>query len=242
MVHTLPDYTSKWKINKVTASTDNSELAARLGSIDTYDRRGNIIWMDDFESATQRWTYLLDGGRGSIVTSAEKCWMGSSSYKIVTGAQVDDYAYITKYFSIPSSSRIGIELHVHPVGTLNTISVFIYGDDGVNQYNSELYYDVANDTVSYLNSGGGYTPLKTDVLFVAGEDIWIPLKLVIDWDTKKYIRAIVEDLDTDLSAQALQTGATTGLKNIIISIRFKTTVAAAKTMYLDNVIFTQNEL
>ena len=241
MVHTLPDYTTKYKMAKVFANLDDAELAARLGSVNTFDRRGSTIWYDDFESATPKWRPLLRGDRGSIAISAEKCWMGSSSCKFVTGDQLLDFAYITKFFPVPSSTKIGLELHIHPVGILNDITIGLHGDDSVTQYRAQLFYDVEDSTVSYINSGGGRVPLKTDVLFVDGEDIWIPLKLVMDWDTKKYIRAIVEDLDTDLSDQSIATYATTGKKFVSIEVSIQTSRAVAKTMYLDNVILTQNE-
>lgn len=242
MVHTLPDYTSKWKNKTISNVVDSAELAARLGSINTFDRRGNIVWMDDFESDTSRWRHGLTGGRGSITTSAERCWMGSSSYKLVTGATSGDVVYITKYFSVPSSSRIGVELHVHSPGTNNEILVLLYGDDGVNQYDGQLIYNVPTDTVAYEPSAGADVPLKRDVLNIPAEHIWIPLKMVIDWDTKRYVRAIVEDLDTDLSDQLLPTLGTTNTKFICIYIRVTSTAAGAQTVFLDNVILTQNEV
>ena len=46
MVHTLPDYSTKYRMTNVFGNIDHSELAARLGSPSTFDRRGNIIFMD----------------------------------------------------------------------------------------------------------------------------------------------------------------------------------------------------
>ncbi|MFH1593720.1 MAG: hypothetical protein ABID09_03365, partial [Candidatus Omnitrophota bacterium] len=86
MAHTNPDYTSKGKLNTITASTDNAELAVRLGSVVTFDRRGNVIFIDDFEGATLFWT---TGGAGvGNVEALTAAWgkSGSQSCELTAGA------------------------------------------------------------------------------------------------------------------------------------------------------------
>jgi len=241
MVHTFPDYTTKYKMVKVFSQIDSGELAARLGSINTFDRRGNIVWMDDFEDTATKWGYSLTGGRGSIVTSNARAWTGDQSMQIVTGAQVDDMALMEKYFSLLSDTRLGLELRVTRTGSNSMFYMGLYGDNGTNQYNGTLRWNWSNGHVDYRDSGGGWPNLKDDVLMDITDEHWLPLKVVIDWDNLEYVRALVEDQEYDLTGEALSFGATSGNRFILIWIWLIVSGAVSKDCWIDNVILTQNE-
>ncbi|GAH20805.1 unnamed protein product, partial [marine sediment metagenome] len=50
----------------------------------TFDRRGNVVWYDDFEGVGKKWAdfYVLDAG--TSVLSATRCYRGSQSMKMTT--------------------------------------------------------------------------------------------------------------------------------------------------------------
>ena len=62
MAHGHPDYGGAAPLATVYTLQDLAELAARLGSIDVFDRRGNVLLLDDFESGIKKWLF---GGTGS---------------------------------------------------------------------------------------------------------------------------------------------------------------------------------
>ena len=75
----------------------NAELAARLGSPDTFDRRGDVLWMDDFESGLKWRTSLL--GTGSLIDlTATMAASGGKCCRLVTGSANNDYAYLLRHF------------------------------------------------------------------------------------------------------------------------------------------------
>ncbi len=84
MVHTLPDYTSKWKMLKLSANVDNAELAARINGINTFDRRGNVLYIEDFvcPNIVHPISYL--GGAGAATISCAYRKTGEYSLKVVT--------------------------------------------------------------------------------------------------------------------------------------------------------------
>ena len=46
----------QYAVKEVSASiSDMGEVAARLGSIDIYDKRGDVVFFDNFEGAFLRW-------------------------------------------------------------------------------------------------------------------------------------------------------------------------------------------
>ena len=80
MVHTLPDYTTKYKTAIVFGNLDHAELAARLGSIDIYDRRGAVIDLDNFEAPYMRWIGETLGGGGNVTLTTEKNLSSKNTY------------------------------------------------------------------------------------------------------------------------------------------------------------------
>ncbi len=85
-----------------------SETASRLGSIDTFDRRGQVLWMDDFEGGISKWTLSGDAGY-TIAASTDYAESGLVSCKMVTNAVLNNYAQIARMMPIPSLSKIGCE-------------------------------------------------------------------------------------------------------------------------------------
>jgi len=49
-----PDYGQAGPTSLIATVPDLGELAARLGSNNTWDRRGFILWYDDFEASVLR--------------------------------------------------------------------------------------------------------------------------------------------------------------------------------------------
>ena len=70
MAHTLPPWTSKYKLTEVFSGIDVNELAVRLGSPVNLDRRGNIVFIDDVEHALRKWEVSTTGDRGSCNVNA----------------------------------------------------------------------------------------------------------------------------------------------------------------------------
>ena len=56
MGHGYPDYGTQGPVSTVHSIQDLGELAVRLGSIVTFDRRGNVLWLDGFDSGIGAWS------------------------------------------------------------------------------------------------------------------------------------------------------------------------------------------
>jgi len=241
MSHTLPDYTTKYKLAKIFGNVDNAELAARLGACSTMDRRGNLIWYDDFEAAAAvKWTIFTDVG-ATAALSTDRAWMGNQSMKTVTPAVINNSASLTKIFSLPPERRMGAEFMFCITTEKPVIILGVYGYDGTSNVIGGIKYDHNLEKLYYFNSAGAFIELPLyDSLLITTEH-WFYVKLVVDWDTKKYVRLIFSSTEYDLSSIDLRTIASIVKKYITVEIKNMAGTNAAATVYFDNFILTQNE-
>lgn len=241
MTHTLPDYTTKYKLAKIFGNVDNAELAARLGACSALDRRGNLIWYDDFDAAAAvKWKLGGDAGYTAALSS-DRAWMGNQSMKTVTDVDVGDTATIRKDFALPIERTIGLEFMFYIATGAPTVLIYIVGYTGTAYFQAQLQYDHNLGKLYYYNSASAWIELPiVDNVDPTGEH-WFYVKLVLDWDSKEYVRAIFGGTQYDLSGLGMKTAANVTARKVIVVIYNRAETAAAATVYYDNFIFTQNE-
>jgi len=242
MVHTLPDYTSKWKMNKISANVDNAELAARLGSPVTFDRRGNVVWYDDFEGTTLNWRAFGTGGATLVAIVADRSWTGSQSAKLTTGATTDDNQSMFKQFHLPSDYKLGFEawFDFAAVDIEVTLVATIY--TGTYRHIGGLELHTSDNSISYIDAALARQPLGTMNWSGIVNHHWMPVKLVVDYASHYYVRAIVGNEEFDMSAIPMNTPLNGTRKSVLFQIEVETQSDNARCLRVDNCIFTQNEL
>jgi len=241
MAHTLPDYTTKYKLAKIFGNVDNAELAARLGACSTMDRRGNLIWYDDFEAAAAvKWNIAEDvGGTGAL--STDRAWMGNQSMKTVTDDDIGDLVRLAKIFTLPIERRMAAEFMFFIAAGKPTTLLNIVGYTGTASFQAQIKYDHNLQKIYYYNSAGAWVELTIYDFTTILLEPWFFMKLAIDWDTKKYIRFIFCGTEYDLSDIDMKTAANASKKHVEIYMYNTAETAAAATVYFDNFILTQNE-
>lgn len=241
MVHTLPPWTSKYKMLKIFGQIDSGELAARLGALSLQDRRGNLVWCDDFESPVTKWTHTATGTGASVALSADYSTLGSQSMKITTSASTAESSLISRYFTLPPQTRIGCEFMCMPVDSKMVCTLIMNGYDGSNFYDPRVRVNFATDVVQYYHITEGWKTIDSDLKFYDGIKTWLFVKLVFDWDTKKYVRLMVGKEEYDLSAQSIKSSGSGAEPLLSLEIWATPSENASHIIYLDNVVLTQNE-
>jgi len=241
MAHTLSDYTTKYKLVRVFGQADGGEVAARLGSPVTIDRRGNLIWFDDFEAANAvKWKTLLSTGSTAELNTAY-AWMNNASMKLTTHTDSGDFAAIVKYLPIPIDNSVGIEFRYRLGDGKPITQINLTGYTGSYYFSGAVRYNFNTSKLYYLNSLGVYSEItNTDYNGNDGE-YWHYLKLALNWSTKKYIRLMYNNTTYDLSDIALYTAASATKNMLAIALTCIADTDAAASIYVDNVILTQNE-
>jgi hypothetical protein len=241
MAHGHPDYGTDAPLSTVYSIQDLGELAARLGSIVTFDRRGNVLWFDDFENSLNKWYVETLGTGASVAITNDKARRGALACQVITGNATNNYAVITHYEPYPVLSKLGLEFSLLTNVDKATLYAYFIIQTGTHVHNSGIKYDFDDDTWQYHNSAGSWVDLAMPAVLGSSLYLFHTIKLVIDPLTQRYVRLIVDDTSYDMSSLAYRYIATVNIPLVYIQLWLWTQEAAAKTIYFDDVILTQNE-
>jgi hypothetical protein len=242
MVHTLQDYTTKYKLATIFSHIDEAELAARLGSIITFDRRGNVIWMDDFESGVAKWNLSGNGTGNTQLISTTRARNGSNSLALTCGSDLGVYSRMIKYLEPPVNSSIGFEFSFSIDANITKIEAIARFYDGT--YNRYGYFkiDVTNAKIQYMNSAAGWVDLLVGISWITNTSYFYTIKMVCDFLNDTYLRVVLRDKTYDLSSVELRKVASATYPRFELEITAYGTAVTNAVAYIDDIIFTQNEI
>jgi hypothetical protein len=241
MAHTLPDFTTKYKLVKVFAHIDEAELAARLEGLSTMDRRGNLSWCDDFEAAAfSNWLNVPAAG-GSIALATDRSWRGNQSLKTVTAALIGSQNPIEKSFCLSVEHTIGAEF-MFLITTGKPLVRFTFtGYTGDLRFSASVRYNHNTNVLEYEDSAGVWQDLLIADQVTTLYETWFYLKLVVDWATGEFKRIIFCSTEYDMTGIPMISVPDVSLKIMDVWLYSTAQTAAAATVYFDNFILTQNE-
>lgn len=243
MAHGHEDYLEAAQASTIYTLQDMGELAARLKSIDLFDRRGNVIFLEDFQGSLAKGWTSVGGGGATVTISNESSRFGDFSCKLSTGNIVNSWAQYGLMLAYPVLSKIGFEtsFYVVDVSDVSGIDFFLYLYDGTTAWYTEVYWDATNDTWYYQNSTGAYTALSPTAKIFEGSNHYNFLKLVVDFVNNKYVRLIHNSRTYDLADLPLYSAASATSPRLVVSVKNVTAVADNCLVYLGHMIVTQNE-
>jgi len=241
MVHTLPDYTTKYKMTTIFGQIDNAELAARIGGLSFLDRGGNVLFQDDFTTNTNNYYREGVGAASAMAISADYFISNDSCMKITAGPAATNYTNVWRFFPAPRNTRLGVEVRYLIDSDDAFVLIGLSGYTGAVQYDAWIKYDTGTNDISYYNEAGGYTVIGNAIHDIEFYHYWSYFKLVIDWSTKCYVRAIIGGVDYPLTNIPFY--HTPGAAAPLLVTLMNLTVNGATTtdLYADNLILTQNE-
>ena len=221
---------------------DQGELAARLGSPNVYDRRGDVLFMDDFEDLLGKWNTSTHGTGASVAISTAAAATKSSSVKLTTGSTGQFMARMYIYRALPVLGKLGFEVSFTFDDDMDNILIYARIRKGTAIYYPEIILDHTNDKISYNDSAGNPQDLITSVSWQHETYNWATLKFVVDYANEKYTRLIFRDTQTDMSSYAMRKTALGGNEQRLeFMIHATGTTGNNAVCYVDNMIITQNE-
>lgn len=220
---------------------DIGELATRLGSIVTFDRRGDIIFYDNFESDVLKWIYSQTGSGGELVATAERAKTNGFCAKLSTGGASGNLGTMTKRISYQALSKIGFEVSFTLNDNLSEYLFTAYLYDSVNYYAIRLRYITATDQLE-VDNNGSWVVIATGIKTFTNTYLFNTIKIVADFaGAKKYERVILNEIEYDISAYNLRTASSAIGRHLSIEIQLTTGVASSQVSYIADAIITQNE-
>ncbi len=217
-----------------------AELAARLGSPASGDRRGQVIFMDPGGVNAAQYGHTSSGADSAFAEYGNGASIQPLCYRLLAGPAEDDFISLSKYVPYETPAGVGLELLLARDTKVKTFSMSMIIQDGVNVTQGGIQVDVVAGKVKYYDSTGTWTDLVT---IVAGSSLSSPilLKVRMDPTTGKYLDARVDNTRTDMSALALQVTATATAKLVYTNLVLKCATSGTTTAYLNNLIITGAE-
>jgi len=241
MAHTRPDYTTSSKMATIYGEVDNGELAARLGSINTYDRRGNIVFMEDFEGALFNWQINNNGAGAGSVLAAAYSRTGSQAAQLTAGSGLNGYTTIWKYWPLPVSTQIGLECSFTTHASLDRFVAEISIYDGVTLHATTCGCSVSADEI-YFNTGPvGVESCITNLGLYNSDYNFHTMKFAFDYSTDYWMRILFDNYSYDASAWPIHTELSAITPRMYIGLWAVCEIVANPVIYVDDVILTQNE-
>lgn len=241
MGHGLPSwyrYRSFGNIHKV---LDLGDVAARLGSIDTFDRRGDVIWLDTFEEGMNKWEPFTPTSGGSVNPSSYVARNGGLSMKFTTPAILLSVAQIERNMGVPPLAAMGLEMSFTMAADIQEVGLIFNIFTGTRRYLSRAYYVHAESKVQYMPSGGGRADAATNVVLREDDYTWNTMKLVVDFENENYMRLILNGETYLADHPAIIADGLVTTPRFHQQIWVESALQANKTVYIDDIILTVNE-
>jgi len=236
-----PDYSNVKSEQAIYTLLDLGELAARLGSIDRYDRSGNLVWADDFEAPTLNWLPDVAGTGSSVTLSTAYRLMGWQSCLLTCGSDDGMGATIARYLSVPNVSPYSFEVALYPDAHITVIVMWMYHVINGVMHRWGIRYDATTDQLSYYNSAGGITVFASSVTMLPLMGIFQLCKLTVDLRTGEYKQFRLNNTVYSLAGVPGFSIADPISDYLRVSIEVFGTAAFNALCYVDNALVKQNE-
>lgn len=239
MVRGYPDWYKIKKPSGVSAVADLGELAVRLGSIVSFDRRGDVYWVDSFDEGVARWAVVSSPAGGTGVISIDYARHGGYAFKMTTPAAVGGAVTVQHWDPIAFTGKAGWEIALMSTGDLLFFELVLDLLDGDRNWRASVRLDIVGQKWEYEDSAGVWQEVATGVVFTEAETLFNLTKMVLDLTEHEFVRLLFNVDEWDLSGVAMRDmGSTSG-----VYTRFQARLTAddAIDCYFDAVIGTLNE-
>lgn len=220
---------------------DLGEHAVRLGSIVSFDRRGDVIWMDDFEEGTAKWRLQAIGAGAALVLDCTYARSSPFCLKITTPSDFD--FHITPYFDLPVPvlGRIGVEASF--ANQLGLADFEIRGTFYTAAWTYQYYlrYRFQENDLAIQDNTPAYVIVQDNLNLFAGPNVFHTMKLVFDVLNHTYVSYIIDSFSGDLIAYLPNRAVAGADRYLQIGLRVTGENLQNRIMRIDDVIVTQNE-
>ncbi len=241
MAHGTPDWGVTAGRSKVYQLTDMGELAVRLGSIVSFDRRGDVTFLDSFEFGLRAWTASTSGAGAAVDITTGAARSGFASARLVAGSDSNRAASIQHLDIMPALSALGAECSFALSSTIETLDLEHQIFDGTDFIDWRVRWDETNTRLQYFDSSGAWVTFATGVDLAGGAGLFHTMKLRVDFAKRQYINVVFNETSYGLDGIAPQVTASPLRPQLITEILLTGRSGQNDRVHIDDVILTQNE-
>jgi len=241
MTHGAPDYSNIQKTGLIYRLDDMAELAARLGSVVTYDRRGDVLWVETFEHGLSGViTDTVGVGSAAGLSALQSEYPPFSCY-LTAGTTNPSYARVSHNIPTPLSLGIGVVVSVNFYTGNDQLRLTISFYDGTYWYIATLRVDITAQEIYYYDADGDWVLAASNIGDLITYSIFHHIKLIVNLSTLCYVRLHIDDKVYLLTDIPIRRQALTSAKVISIIVVNYNTTGIDTPFYVDNIIVTTSE-
>jgi hypothetical protein len=227
---------------QIHASEDINELAARLGSVDVFDRRGNVIRIYTFESGMGDVspTAYISGSVNYLTVSPT--YHGLPVIDMYTTMNATAYTRIYGYGPTELASSFGIEFIFSQANNNNQIDFGLAYVIGGYNYSAAIRLSQTWAAAHYYNSSGTWTQIAGSYPVGQSPLYFHHLKFAIDISGNQYLRMIFNSSHVSLAGIPMKKSSTTADPVVSWYVKQYGSNVTGCDLYLAAVILTINEL
>ena len=241
MPHGTPDWGVDWAPRTVRGLDDLGEHAVRLGSPNYWDRRGDTLLAEDFDSGLGCWLAIPGGLGASVELESATAYHGVYSVKLTAGSAGVHDAVISYRHGLPFSSRLGIEFTFTLAAQTEYVRWRIGWHIGLDVYLAEVRYDRAAQTLDYRIGGAAWTIFAPTVDLYVAPKTWHTGKLVADFARFQFARFIMNGTEYPLENIPLYNYPAPAAEWMYFDVAHIGVLGNNPEIFVDCVILTQNE-
>jgi hypothetical protein len=241
MAHGTPDWGVTAGAVTVYQLTDLAEAVARLGSLNTFDRRGDLIWANGFEWGLAKWELFPGAGGNTIAPSTARARNGRYSVLLNKLAAGDPLLRLVHLSPLPAPGGIGFEYSFNLATAITSIEWWWQVVRAASTQFYRIRWDDAANELQYNDSAGVFVTFATTINLLASPSLFHTGKLVVDTVTGQYVRFILNDRTYSLANIAGQNIVVAATARLDSAIEVSAPGPNPASVYIDDVILTQNE-
>jgi hypothetical protein len=217
-----------------------AELATRLGSVVSYERRGQVLLVENFSNGLGFYTTTASG-TGTVELSPAKYYKGGYSVKMSPQSAAGNTCNLSGQIgSVPVGQRVGLGVWISYVAGLESVKIVLIVGDGSNQNISRIELEYSTGKVYAYTTAAARTEVGRFETNAATLGSFRFVKFVINLSTARYVRVIVDDTQFDASAVSFQQNPTS-IKYCSITILVQSDGTRYGPLYVGAVILTSVE-
>jgi len=217
---------------------DLGELAARLNSIVTYDRRGSVYWLDDFENGLSPWFVQTSGLDAAVDLVNTPTFRGDFAAKLTTGSSSWYSSGVLKRLAPALLTTYGFEATFSADSEIEYFQISFQKNNGVNKISAKIYINIDDQNLEYYDDAGDHVIIQDVIVEDADKYLFSTAKLVIDLTKDEYVRVQFNQLEIPLTGIPLYTTADATIPRLEVLFKAYGNSGENGIAYLDSVIVT----
>lgn len=221
--------------------SDMGELAVRLGSLVSYDRRGEVVFADGFDLGLSPYAASTSGVGAKILIGS--IYAGPSGYncRMTPGTAVDKYALLFRSGTPLIVDNLGLELSFNVSTPFKALGITIHDYSGTIKTDYSLAIACATNELSYESTGPTDIPFAIIPPPIDGAGVPHTLKMVIARAKSCYLRVLYDDNFYDLSNCPAWIAPQISTRSIQFTCWITSDGVANRLMLANHIILTANE-